>query len=677
MEQMTLNFSVTGQNLKQALCSVPMASDTVRYTRAIFALGSDWTGYDSVRAVWQNRMTVISTVLDETGACIIPQEVLAIQGTVLVNLVASVVEDDVVTDRLTSFAVPAVKVAQKVPVVGSETAEVTPSQFEQFVSIVTDEVNTVLGMTAEATTLPEGSEATAAWDGETGVLSFGIPKGDTGEQGPQGETGPQGPQGIQGETGPQGPIGPAGPTGPQGPQGIQGPQGETGPQGATGATGPQGPTGPTGATGLQGPQGEQGETGNGIASVTLTDTSGAVKTYTITFTDGTTTTFTVTDGEITAANLQGATEDMLAAYALADGDYSTDKVPYNFRASGGGVPVGCREYDEIVGGTVAWNQLCNSASVTVQSGHKYYLLKGGASSVGASTGAAITGLTSGTDMVVDLTLAFGTAVADYVNNLGSTNGVAWLKSHFPKMFDQYNAYEPGSLESVSGVSAHVMRDADDNIIGNYPLDSSLTLRGILKLDTNHNLYYDGDTYQSDGTVTRRYGIVDLGSLTWSRYEFVAGVFAFYAHCNGKFSGEGADAICSKYEVVPNRTAPSYLSDKQMECQYNTDYVYVRDDAYSTESAFKTAMSGVYLVYELATPTTESAEPYTNPQIVDASGTEEYVTNSIVPVGHVTQYPPDYLGKLEQLSGIPEPPSANGTYTLEAVVSGGNVTYLWS
>ena len=49
------------------------------------------------------------------------------------------------------------------------------------------------------------------------------------------------------------------------------------------------------------------------------------------------------------------------------------------------------------------------------------------------------------------------------------------------------------------------------------------------------------------------------------------------------------------------------------------------------------MSGVYLVYELATPTTESAAPYTNPQIVDDFGTEEYVTDSIVPVGHVTKY----------------------------------------
>lgn len=39
----------------------------------------------------------------------------------------------------------------------------------------------------------------------------------------------------------------------------------------------------------------------------------------------------------------------------------------------------------------------------------------------------------------------------------------------------------------------------------YPLDSDVVLRGIPKLDVSNNLYYDGDTYASDGTVTRKYG----------------------------------------------------------------------------------------------------------------------------------------------------------------------------
>ena len=110
-------------------------------------------------------------------------------------------------------------------------------------------------MSAEASTLPAGSPATAAWDAEHGKLLLGIPKGDTGAQG---LTGPQGPQGLQGEPGPKGDTGAQGLTGPQGPKGDTG---AAGPKGDTGDTGPQGPKGDTGPQGPQGPQGPKGDTG--------------------------------------------------------------------------------------------------------------------------------------------------------------------------------------------------------------------------------------------------------------------------------------------------------------------------------------------------------------------------------------------------------------------------------
>lgn len=58
------------------------------------------------------------------------------------------------------------------------------------------------------------------------------------------------------------------------------------------------------------------------------------------------------------------------------------------------------------------------------------------------------------------------------------------------------------------------------------------------------------------------------------------------------------------------------------------------------------------MYELATPTTESADTYINPQIVDADGTEEFVDYGVeqetrdvaVPVGHDSLY---YNGQVYQ------------------------------
>lgn len=122
-----------------------------------------------------------------------------------------------------------------------------------------DAVEEIQSITAEAETLPAGSEATASYD--DGKLTFGIPAGPQGERGAtgaQGETGATGPQGPKGDTGATGATGPKGDKGDKGDTGATGPKGETGPQGPKGDkgdTGPQGPKGDTGATGPQGPAG--------------------------------------------------------------------------------------------------------------------------------------------------------------------------------------------------------------------------------------------------------------------------------------------------------------------------------------------------------------------------------------------------------------------------------------
>ena len=90
-------------------------------------------------------------------------------------------------------------------------------------------------------------------------------------------------------------------------------------------------------------------------------------------------------------------------------------------------------------------------------------------------------------------------------------------------------------------------------------------------------------------------------------------------------------------------------------------IAIKDTSYSTASDLKTALNGVYLVYELAEPTTETADTYTNPQIVDDFGTEEYVDYAVsqstrdvaIPVGHQTQYMANLKAKLEMSPNSPE------------------------
>ena len=61
---------------------------------------------------------------------------------------------------------------------------------ERSASTASEAAEEILGMTATATTLPEGSDATVDYNG--GVMAFGIPRGDTGERGAKGDTGETG-----------------------------------------------------------------------------------------------------------------------------------------------------------------------------------------------------------------------------------------------------------------------------------------------------------------------------------------------------------------------------------------------------------------------------------------------------------------------------------------------------
>lgn len=269
MEKQIITFSANEQTLTKTGGVDCYASNTVAYIEARFDLGDNWSGYDSVRAVWWNDYNkTVSTVLDPDGVCIVPYEVLTHKSVVRVNLVGSIVQDDVLTDRITTCPAAALVVKCNAKATGDNAKPITPSQFEQFVDIVKGDVEKVTGMTATAETLPAGSDATALYSG--GVLTLGIPKGDRGEQGATGPEGPQGPKGDTGSTGPQGERGPQGIQGEQGPKGDTGatgpigpagPQGETGPQGAIGPQGPQGETGPQGVQGIQGPKGDKGDTG--------------------------------------------------------------------------------------------------------------------------------------------------------------------------------------------------------------------------------------------------------------------------------------------------------------------------------------------------------------------------------------------------------------------------------
>lgn len=131
--------------------------------------------------------------------------------------------------------------------------------------------------------------------------------------------------------------------------------------------------------------------------------------------------------------------------------------------------------------------------------------------------------------------------------------------------------------------------------------------------------YNGNTYTTDlgrtvyggtldvvsGVLTVDRAIVDLGTLNWS---YQSAQHRFYTVVSGaKFPTSASvvgNAICSNYSIVQFSTL-STGSDNNVFATLDkgNTYVTIRDTRYTDAASFKTAMNGVQLVYELATPQT--------------------------------------------------------------------------
>ena len=344
-------------------------------------------------------------------------------------------------------------------------------------------------------------------------------------------------------------------------------------------------------------------------------------------------------------------------------------------------PFKFKKVNNYIGGTVAWNQLVkpDDISVTLPNGRKYVAYIGGAWSVGTSSGTALAVDADAGDMVFDLTLMLGATVANYIVGLGNTNGVAYFRALFGA--DNYQ-YCVGALYSSCPLTARAWKGADGS---SYDLGHP-TLSGLFKLDGNNRLYCDGDTYEHDGTVTRKYARVNLGDLTWNTTTSASLGQYYYAAAStlgikylGNYGLTLYPAINPRYMQV-KRVAASFV-DKTITFDGsvgNVTQIQIKDSDYADAATLKTSLNGVYLVYELATPTTETADAYAEKQTVYSGGYEEitdYVQEQglrdvAVPVGQDATY-------YREMILVPAPPLTNGTYTLSATVSGGVPTFTWS
>ena len=142
-------------------------------------------------------------------------------------------------------------------------------------------------------------------------------------------------------------------------------------------------------------------------------------------------------------------------------------------------------------------------------------------------------------------------------------------------------------------------NTDRNVMGAYDNCTSLTI-------PLGQTVYGGNIDVTSGVLTVDRAMVDLGTLNWL-YSSVRDFF--YVNLTGiKYS---ADMISDMYKSVGIKT------DSQMALEptgtigqtANSEEIKIRNTDYTNATAFKTAMSGVQLCYELAAPLTIQLTPH--------------------------------------------------------------------
>ena len=183
-------------------------------------------------------------------------------------------------------------------------------------------------------------------------------------------------------------------------------------------------------------------------------------------------------------------------------------------------------------------------------------------------------------MIIDLTQMFGAG--------NEPTSVAQFKSMFPL---DYYEYDTGSLLSFKA-----------NILQNSLTGEEIYLPTLTYFPTGMKsvgTVYDELTPRKAIT---RIGAVDLGTLTWT---YDASTPRFYTQgissiIKKPLSNDNIANITNVYEAVSLIELYVPSNDKCIAVS-NGGVVSVKDTSYSDLNSFITAMNGVYLYYELATP----------------------------------------------------------------------------
>ena len=180
--------------------------------------------------------------------------------------------------------------------------------------------------------------------------------------------------------------------------------------------------------------------------------------------------------------------------------------------------------------------------------------------------------------------------------------------------------------------------------------------------TEAGTVYGGYVDPVKGELVADRAIVDLGSLGWARSTSYTNAFFYSTFANAKLGG---GCKCEQYKAIASTNAANFAAnaDNMAICLGATvQQIYIRDDRYTDATAFKTSLSNVHLVYDLATHQTYQLTPVEIRTILGGG-----INNIWADTGNVTvEYPADTKAYVD--GSVPAVPvmdvQINGTSILQ-------------
>lgn len=322
---------------------------------------------------------------------------------------------------------------------------------------------------------------------------------------------------------------------------------------------------------------------------------------------------------------------------------TSDTTPYIYKSSEHDAL-----YDELVGGSVAWNQLVQNGNFESTSGW-------------ATSGGTMTTLSTANNI---LTISSTAPITTSDVRLQQT--INFVDSH------KY-------LFTVTGYSSATHNHQRDGGIEIYPMNINVitivfsttkqTYYKVFKTDTRSTVVSQIRLYSMDSItshisnlfcidLTQMFGTT-IADYVYNLEQSTAGSgvewlksYGFFTKDYYAYNAGGLISVNTSGKKVVSETTeityPIQSTDLRGLYKLNGNKLYIDGDIYSAdgqitrkygyrdyqsgdESRANAITDGTHTIYKLSAPTTENAQPFASPQMVYRNGTEEYLDTRDVPI----------------------------------------------